>query len=74
MGTEAGVGGLPGRPGNPALAHWDGRGAAGAAGAATAPPYLNDVPPTPGTAGFWSVGMTNPAPLPTTEAHPERLF
>ncbi|GAB2976642.1 hypothetical protein GCM10023080_046700 [Streptomyces pseudoechinosporeus] len=44
----------------------------GPAGAATAP-YLNDVTPIPGTAGFWSAGMTSPTPAPPTEAYTERL-
>ncbi|MGW0336328.1 hypothetical protein ACWD0J_31525 [Streptomyces sp. NPDC003011] len=44
----------------------------GPAGAAPAP-YLNDVTPVPGTAGFWSAGMTSPAPYPPTEAYTERL-
>ncbi|WP_246568668.1 hypothetical protein [Streptomyces flaveus] len=44
----------------------------GPAGTATAP-YLNDVTPIPGTAGFWSAGMTSPTPAPPTEAYMERL-
>ena len=44
----------------------------GPAGTATAP-YLNDVTPIPGTAGFWSAGMTSPTPAPPTEAYTERL-
>ncbi|MFE9017856.1 hypothetical protein ACFYNL_04635 [Streptomyces sp. NPDC007808] len=44
----------------------------GPAGAAPAP-YLNDVTPVPGTSGFWSAGMTSPAPAPPTEAYTERL-
>ncbi|WAZ19259.1 hypothetical protein STRCI_000295 [Streptomyces cinnabarinus] len=40
----------------------------------TAPaPYLNDITPVPGTAGFWSSGMTSPVPAPPTEAYTERL-
>lgn len=42
--------------------------------AAAAPaPYLDDVTSVPGTAGFWSVGMTSPTPAPPTEACTERL-
>ncbi|MER7349802.1 hypothetical protein ABT390_30845 [Streptomyces aurantiacus] len=44
----------------------------GPAGTATAP-YLNDVTPIPGTASFWSAGMTSPTPAPPTEAYTERL-
>ncbi len=44
----------------------------GPEGGATAP-YLNDVTAVPGTAGFWSAGMTSPAPYPPTEAYTERL-
>lgn len=44
----------------------------GPAGAAPAP-YLNDVTPVPGTTGFWSAGMTSPAPAPPTGAYTERL-
>ncbi|MFD9907197.1 hypothetical protein [Streptomyces sp. NPDC059063] len=44
----------------------------GPAGPAPAP-YLNDVTPIPGTAGFWSAGMTSPRPYPPTEAYTERL-
>ncbi|MFJ8539014.1 hypothetical protein [Streptomyces sp. NPDC093591] len=36
-------------------------------------PYLNDVTSIPGTAGFWSAGMTSPAPAPPTEAYTERI-
>ncbi len=36
-------------------------------------PYLNDVTPVPGTAGFWSAGMTRSSPYPPTEAYTERL-
>lgn len=44
----------------------------GPAGAAPAP-YLNDVTPIPGTAGFWSAGMTSPTPAPPTAAYTERF-
>ncbi len=44
----------------------------GPAGAAPAP-YLNGVTSIPGTAGFWSVGMTSPTPAPPTEAYTERI-
>jgi hypothetical protein len=44
----------------------------GPAGAAPAP-YLNDVTSIPGTAGFWSVGMTSPTPAPPTESYTERI-
>ncbi|MGW7413076.1 hypothetical protein [Streptomyces sp. NPDC054863] len=44
----------------------------GPLGAAPAP-YLSDVTPVPGTAGFWSAGMTSPTPFPPTEAYTERL-
>ena len=44
----------------------------GPADAAPAP-YVNDVTSIPGTTGFWSVGMTRPAPYPPTEAYAERL-
>ncbi len=44
----------------------------GPAGPAPAP-YLNDVTAVPGTTGFWSVGMTRPAPYPPTEAYTEHL-
>ncbi|MBJ3809129.1 hypothetical protein JGB26_18720 [Streptomyces flavofungini] len=43
----------------------------GPAGAAA--PYLNDVTPVPGTAGYWSAGMTGSAPFPPTEAYTERF-
>ncbi|MFI0982312.1 hypothetical protein ACH4SP_35555 [Streptomyces sp. NPDC021093] len=36
-------------------------------------PYLSDVTSVPGTAGFWSAGMTSPTPFPPTEAYTERL-
>ncbi|MBW5425695.1 hypothetical protein GKQ77_29740 [Streptomyces sp. BG9H] len=39
----------------------------------TRAPYLNDVTAVPGTAGFWSVGMTRSSPYPPTEAYTERL-
>ncbi|GGR88135.1 hypothetical protein GCM10010252_28690 [Streptomyces aureoverticillatus] len=41
--------------------------------AGTATPYLNDVTPIPGTAGFWSAGMTSRTAAPPTEAYTERL-
>lgn len=42
--------------------------------AGTAPaPYLNDVTRIPGTADFWSAGMTRPSPYPPTEAYTERF-
>ncbi|MFI6092869.1 hypothetical protein [Streptomyces sp. NPDC051218] len=44
----------------------------GPANAAPAP-YLNDVTPIPGTAGFWSAGMTSPTPAPPTAAYTERF-
>ncbi|MFF1377596.1 hypothetical protein [Streptomyces sp. NPDC058308] len=44
----------------------------GPAGTATAP-YLSDVTPVPGTAGFWSAGMTSPTPAPPTAAYSERF-
>ncbi|MFD5700242.1 hypothetical protein, partial [Streptomyces lasiicapitis] len=44
----------------------------GPAGTATAP-YLNDVTPIPGTAGYWSAGMTSATPAPPTEAYTERF-
>ncbi|KUF18115.1 hypothetical protein [Streptomyces silvensis] len=44
----------------------------GPAGPAPAP-YLNDVTRVPGTATYWSVGMTHDNPTPPTEAYTERL-
>jgi hypothetical protein len=44
----------------------------GPAGAAPAP-YLNDVTSVPGTAAFWSAGMTSPTQAPPTGAYTERL-
>lgn len=44
----------------------------GQAGPAPAP-YLSDVTAVPGTAAFWSVGMTGPTPFPPTQAYAERF-